>query len=144
MRDQEDLLRKIQWVRVLLCGLVAGGIMTLLAVALLAFIGDEFLAAIPGKGLNDRAGSVHLFLLFINLATGVWALWLYTAIRPRYGPGPKTAAVAGVAWWVIVSLQSARWVALVGIPPAVVLAPLAGSLIALLVVTVIGSWLYER
>jgi hypothetical protein len=31
----------------------------------------------------------------------MWIMWLYAAIRPRYGPGPKTAAVAGFALWFI-------------------------------------------
>jgi len=34
----------------------------------------------------------------------VWIIanvWLYAAIRPRFGPGPKTAAYAGIVSWVI-------------------------------------------
>jgi hypothetical protein len=85
-----------------------------------------------------------MFLLFSNLAAGVWATWLYTAIRPRYGPGPKTAVWAGLAWWVIVSMQSAKWVALLSIPPAAVLIPLAASLPAIFVATLAGAWFYEK
>ena len=135
---------KINWTRVFLCGLLAGGVWTLLSVTLLVFVGGDFLAA----ALNDRqsapSGGVHLFLLFSNLAAGVWAMWLYTAIRPSYGPGPKTAVVAGLAWWVIVSVQSAKWVALLSVPPAAVLAPLAATLPAIIVATLAGAWFYEK
>ena len=36
----------------------------------------------------------------IGLAYGIFAVWLYAAIRPRYGTGPKTAITAGLALWV--------------------------------------------
>lgn len=48
------------------------------------------------------------FLVIVNIAMGMWAMWLYAAIRPRYGPGPKTATVAGFAWWVVGSLMDAN------------------------------------
>ena len=54
--------------------------------------------------------------------------WQLLCSRPRYGPGPKTAAWAGLAWWVIVTMQSGKWVALLSIPPAAVLIPLAATL----------------
>jgi len=34
----------------------------------------------------------------------VLLVWLYAAIRPRFGPGPATAAKAGVAAWFVGSL----------------------------------------
>ena len=35
------------------------------------------------------------------LLNGIAATWLYAAVRPRFGPGPKTAVLAGFAYWVI-------------------------------------------
>jgi hypothetical protein len=70
------------------------------------------------------------FLLAVDLMMGIWAMWLYSAIAPRYGAGPKTAAIAGVAWWTIKSLQSAKWAGLGFVPPGVVLVPLGTSLIS--------------
>jgi len=31
--------------------------------------------------------------------TGIAMIWLYAAIRPRFGAGPKTAVLAGAAMW---------------------------------------------
>lgn len=42
--------------------------------------------------------------LLLDLAT----VWLYAAVRPRLGPGPKTAIVAGVAVWAMSYLYA--WV----------------------------------
>ena len=137
-------MSEINWIRVLLCGLAAGGVWTLLSVTLLALAGDDFMGAVRASRPSVPNAGLHLFLNFSNLAAGVWAMWLYTAIRPRYGPGPKTALKAGLAWWVIVSMQSAKWVALLSIPPAVALGPLAATLPAIIVATLAGAWLYEK
>src|SRR6058998_2509681 len=56
-----------------------------------------------------------------------------SAIAPKYGAGPTTAAIGGLAWWAIKSLQSAKWVGLGFVPQGVVLVPLATTLIAILV-----------
>lgn len=132
------------WTRVLVCGLVAGGVWTLLSVAVLAVVGEEFMAAMT-RGRQDAGGrGMGAFLFAANIAAGVWALWLYAALRPRYGPGPKTAIVTGVAWWVIVSMQSAKWAALVVVPETVALILLAATLPAMIVSVLIGAWLYEK
>ena len=36
----------------------------------------------------------------LGLCYGIAVVWLYAAIRPRYGAGPKTAVTAGLALWV--------------------------------------------
>jgi hypothetical protein len=75
---------------------------------------------------------------------GIWAVWLYSAIAPRYGVGPRTAGIAGLAWWIIKSLQSAKWVGIGLIPQGVVLLPLATTLVAAVVASVVGGWIYDR
>jgi len=37
----------------------------------------------------------------LGLLTGLAAIWLYAAIRPRFGAGAKTAFIAGMAVWFI-------------------------------------------
>ena len=98
-------METLDWRRVLLCGLVTGFVWTILSVTLLLLVGREFLAALPVRRLDTASGGLHVFLFFSNLVAGIWALWLYAAIRPRYSRGSKAALVAGFAWWVIVSLQ---------------------------------------
>ena len=105
--------------------------------ALLFLVGGDSLAALPGGGLDAASGGVHLFLFGSNVAAGIWAMWLYTAIRPRHGSGPKTVAKAGFAWWVIVSLQSGKWLALVSVSSLkAILVLLAATLPA----TIVARW----
>jgi hypothetical protein len=37
----------------------------------------------------------------VMILYGVALIWIYAAIRPRFGPGPLTAIVAGLTLWVI-------------------------------------------
>jgi len=135
---------KINWTRVFLCGLVTGFVCTLLSSILLILVGEDFLTALRAGRPNALSSGVHLFLFITNLAAGIWAVWLYAMLRPRSGPGPKTAVVAGLAWWVIVSLQSSKWVALGFVPASTVFGPLAATLPAIIAAALTGAWLYDR
>ena len=131
------------WPRLLLCGLITGFVWTLLSATLLGLVGQDFVAAVPGRRL-DAPGGLHLLMLGLNFAQAIWGIWFYTVLRPRYGPGKKTAALAGFAWWVVVSLQSAKWAALVAVPVKAAGALLLTTLPAIIVAMAVGAWAYER
>jgi hypothetical protein len=136
----EGVIRRIDWARVLLCGFVAGVVWHLLSAALLAWFGGDLLDAVQsGRRYAPRGG---LYFFSVDLAMGVWAVWLYAAIRPRTSRAPKAAAVAGLAWWLLKSLESAKWLALGFIAPNVVLAPLVATLPAVVLAALVGAWLY--
>lgn len=85
------------------------------------------------------------FSLLLGLAVGIFALWLYAAIRPRYGPGPKTAVRTALAVWVIVGLiPTAFWFRLLLLPTGLLAGMLAGSLVGAVVATLVGAWLYQE
>jgi hypothetical protein len=135
---------KINWGRVVLCGIVAGLAWTGLSSIVTALAARDFVAAVPGRRLSAPSGGLVAFLLIVNLVMGVWAMWLYAAIRPRYGPGPKTAVVTGFSWWVISSLVDATWGSFGFVVPKAVLAPMAASLPAIIIAAVAGAWLYRE
>ena len=135
-------MRGTNWFRVVLCGFVAGVVWYLLSALSLALFAQDFLVLVQNGGPYPRSGGVFFFV--IDLMMGIWAVWLYSAIAPRYGARPRTAAIAGVAWWLIKSLQSAKWVGLGLLPQGVALIPLATTLVAVLVASALGAWLYDR
>jgi hypothetical protein len=135
---------KINWRRVLLCGIVAGLAWTVLSSMITASVARDFVAAVPNARLSAPSGGLIAFLLIVNLVMGIWAMWLYAAVRPRYGPGPKTAAVVGFSWWVISSLVDATWGSFGFVAPKAVLAPVAASLPAIIVAAVVGAWFYRE
>lgn len=135
-------MRGTHWIRVVLCGLVAGVVWYLLSALFLSLFAQDLVAFVQRGGSYSRSGGALFFV--IDLMMGIWAMWLYSAIVPRYGAGPRTAAIAGVAWWIIKSLQSAKWVGLGLLPREIALIPLATTLVAVLVASALGAWLYDR
>jgi hypothetical protein len=45
-----------------------------------------------------RAAEVPWFIL-LDVVAGIFLIWLYAAIRPRFGAGVRTAVIAGLAGW---------------------------------------------
>jgi hypothetical protein len=135
-------MRGRYWIRVVLCGSIAGVVWYLLSAVLLALFAQDLLAAVQKAAPYPRWDGASL--LAIDLMMGIWAMWLYSAIAPQYGAKPGTAMIAGVAWWIMKTLQSAKWAGLGLIPLRVILVPLATTLVAVLLASLLGAWLYER
>jgi hypothetical protein len=95
---------KMNMTRVILGGIAAGviidvfeGIMN--GVVLQRQWAEVFVAL--GKS-PDLSVKQILALNVWGLAVGILTVWLYAAIRPRYGAGPKTGVLAGLAVWALV------------------------------------------
>ena len=80
--------------------------------------------------------SVPIFVL-VDFLYGIGLLWLYAAIRPRYGAGPKTAVIAGLALWVYIGLLHAIAEAPMGMMPQRVTT--IGTIVALIALPVAGA-----
>ena len=98
---KEEFMGKINWGRVVLGGIVAG-----IVADILDYLVDGIWLAPRWshdmKALNHAATfSVSQMVWFdlIGIAGGLGAIWLYAAIRPRFGAGLKTAVYAGLATW---------------------------------------------
>lgn len=76
---------------------------------------------------------------------GVATVWLYAAIRPRFGPGPKTAIIAGLVIWgfecVIPNLAMAGFGVLTG---RLLLLATAIPAVELPLAALSGAWLYRE
>jgi drug/metabolite transporter (DMT)-like permease len=87
-------MEKINWYRVVLGGLLAGAVLIVLAtVSAALFRGQQELRG------AIRSSAESLFLIFVFLLVGILMTGAYAAIRPRFGAGPRTAALAGFAVW---------------------------------------------
>jgi hypothetical protein len=96
---------KINVTRLILGGIVAG-----IAIDLVDYLVDGVWLA--PRWANDLAllgktGISPVQIIWFNvlgLLTGIAAIWIYAAIRPRFGAGAKTAIIAGIAVWIIGTL----------------------------------------
>src|SRR5438105_3767070 len=95
-------MTSINWTRVLLGGLVAGVIIDV-SEGLLngVFLAADWANAMKALNKPEISGSSIAAFNVMGLAIGIFTVWLYAAMRPRFGPGPKTALGAGLATWVI-------------------------------------------
>jgi hypothetical protein len=136
-------MNKINWPRVLGCGLLAGMVWIILGSLVTAWLGRGF-AALPNNHLGKPTPGFMAFNVVIDLLEGVSILWLYAAIRPRYGGGAKTAVIAAFAWWFIVTLGDATWCSFGFFPPRMVIPLMVGTLPALVLATLAGAKLYRE
>jgi hypothetical protein len=137
---------KINFGRVLLGGLVAGlviniGEYLLNGVVLAKQMEDTFRKMnVPGPGGNFIAIAVALTFLL-----GILIVWIYALIRPRLGPGPKTAIVAGfVAWLSIYLYKGTLNGVLFGIPLNTMLIAFAWGLVVYVLGALAGAALYKE
>jgi hypothetical protein len=137
---------KINFGRVLLGGLAAGLILNI----------GEYL-------LNDRVLAIQMAELFrrcgfpkpgtnfiviavvITFVLGIVVVLGYAAIRPRFGPGPKTAIIAGLfAWFGVVVYNNVIVVGLGMEPTNVFALVLVWELVEYLLAAMVGAWLYKE
>ncbi len=81
----------------------------------------------------------------VSLINGITGVWIYAGIRPRYGAGPKTALIAGLLLWL------AGWLAasigqfnMGNVPTNVLVIGCLAGLVAVLVATVAGAFVYKE
>ena len=141
----------INWGRVILGGLVGGILINIVEFILNAvFLAKDWEAAMASLGRPPIAGSqiavffVWSFILW-GFLIGTFAVWLYAAIRPRYGAGPKTALFVGWAVWILGYLMTSVTPFLLRLYPRRMLAiALAVGLAEVLIATLVGAWLYRE
>lgn len=101
--------------RVVLGGLVAGLLSNVLGIASAHFLFEADVNALMQR-LGVTPGLSMVFLhVGMRLAVGFGVVWLYAAIRPRYGAEPRTAMLAGVAVWLATFMFSFAGIAPYGL-----------------------------
>ena len=95
-------------------------------------------------GVPESPYSVPIFTTY-GFLLGIATIWLYAAVRPRFGPGPKTAITVGLFIWLLYSGSFANFhFAIPLFPVDVPLGNLAWGLVELPVATLLGAWIYRE
>jgi hypothetical protein len=137
---------RINMGRVILGGLLAGLVINACEFVvnglILAKDFDEAMKSLGKQPVGMQAVAVFLVVGFLS---GIVTVWIYAAIRPRFGAGAKTAVCAGLLVWTLTSLLTTIGQAAIGIFPSRVL--VIGTLWALVetpIAAVAGPWLYKE
>ncbi len=134
-------------VRVVLGGLLAGVVINLVefvtnGVVLKADWGQAMQAL--GKSPEISGTAIAIYNLWGFLA-GISAVWIYAAIRPRYGAGAGTAARAGlVTWFVAVLLANLANYPSGVFPTRLMVITGAVALFEMVIAAIVGAWLYKE
>jgi uncharacterized membrane protein len=136
---------KINWGRVFVGGLVAGLIINLFEyVTNGVVLAANWDAAMKALGRHFPASAIPVFIVG-DFITGVAAIWLYAAARPRFGVGPKTAALTGFAYWIMgYALPTLGQIPLGLFPKRLLVFGCIVGLVEIVVASVVGAWLYRE
>lgn len=137
---------KTNWGRVIVGGLVAGLVLNIVEWVLHAqVLGDDWEAAMETLGAETYTGADIAMMVAWTFLLGIVLVWLYAAIRPRYGPGPGTAVRAGFVGWVFLYLFWFLYNLASGIfPQNLMTISIVVGFFELPIATLVGAWMYTE
>lgn len=128
-------------------GLVAAAVWGILYAPVHPFVevhnslGRPVLPLTPFRGATLLLRAVIVIAGFVQ---GIATVCLYAAIRPRFGPGPSTAAIAGTSVWFLTSWIHLVWALFSAAPVTVALVPLVVNLPLVVLAGLAGARLYKE
>ena len=136
----------INWVRVFGGGLLAGLIINIGEFILNEpILGAELEEVMAGMNREPPGTGAIMIFVMMGFAIGILAVWLYAAIRPRFGPGAKTAACAGLTVWALGWLvPNISFMAMDFFPMNLLVIATVWSLVEVTLATVAGARLYTE
>jgi hypothetical protein len=136
---------KINLGRVILGGLLAG-----LIISISEYVLNTYVMAADTSELLQRLGLAEIGtnqiigFIVLTFVLGIVMIWLYAAIRPRFGAGVKTAIIAAVVVWIFGLLSGLSDVIVGLIPAGTLVLPAVWGLVETIVAAVAGAWVYQE
>lgn len=123
-------------------GLVINVIETVMNVAVLT---DAMGQVYEDLGIAEPGGPAILLFVVFGFVLGILIAWLYAAIRPRFGPGPRTAVIAAVAVWIAaVMFPITVQIMLNIVPPGLGMVAIAYGLVEFLLAALAAGAIYRE
>jgi hypothetical protein len=140
-------MSRINLGKVLLGGLVAGLVINIGEFILnLVIVAEKFAAAMQRLGLPaETTGPQIAIYVLVGFIAGIFAVWLYAGVRPRYGPGPSTAVLVGLIVWAL--YYALPWMTLVAagiFPLDLAFTCILWGLVETVLATVAGAKIYTE
>ena len=139
-------MSRINMRRVILGGIAAGVVINVgESILNLVVLGADMEAAMARLNLPPIGGQAIGVFVFMGFVVGILTTWLYAAIRPRFGPGPKTAMCAGAIAWFFAYFYSGLGMVVMGMFTARLMTiAVAWGLVEILVAAAVGAALYKE
>jgi hypothetical protein len=108
-------------------------------------IGARMEAELAARNLPPFDNAMIAVFVVMTFGLGLFLVWLYAAIRPRLGPGPQTAACAGLIVWGLAWLWPSIGMGVIGMYPwSLIVIALVWGVAELLLAAVAGAYFYKE
>jgi hypothetical protein len=137
--------------RINLTKVIIGGLLAGLIINIGEFIfngvlfADEMNQAMVALNKPPVANSMVVWFLLFGFGLGVTLVWLYAAIRPRFGAGVRTAICASLAVWGLAYLYPTLFFLVMQLfPTRMLVIGTVWGLFEVAIAGVAGAWAYTE
>ena len=137
---------KVNLGRVILGGLLAGLVINISEFVLnIVVIGAQMEELLKARNLPPIGSSAIATFVLLGFLLGIVTIWLYAAIRPRFGPGVKTAIIAAVVAWLFAYAYPSLGMVFMGFfPMGLTIFTLVWGLAEVVIGAIAGAWVYSE
>ncbi len=135
--------------KLLIGGIAAGVVMNAIDFVTNMFILGERMKAEsdafkPGLADQMMAGNAMISYIVMDFVLGFALVWTYVAIRPRFGPGLKTATYAALLFWILAGIFLSGYMHMGMMSSGLWWTFAFLGLVNFLVSAWVGAWLYSE
>lgn len=137
--------------KVLLGGLAAGVVMNVVDYLANGVIFAERMTAEanafkPGLGdmMAQMDGKALTGLIIMDFIVGGLLVWTYAAMRPRFGPGVKTAVYTALVFWIFGAIMTSGYMQMGMMSTGLWMSFAVVYLVALVLASIAGAWVYKE
>jgi hypothetical protein len=132
--------------RVVVGGLVAGLLINVSEFVLNAVVlVNDMNAAMAALNRPPIDNGMIVWFVLLAFGIGIMAVWVYAAVRPRFGPGVRTAICASLVVWGLAYLYPNVSTIILGLfPTRLMIIATVWGLVEVLVAGVAGAWIYTE
>jgi hypothetical protein len=134
--------------RIVAGGMVAGVVMNVCDFVSNTTVLKDDMAGIAQKFGTDPAAAASLSgavpFIIADFVLGLTVVWTYAAIRPRLGPGPKTAVLAALVMFVSISAVLWAFTTMGMMPMGAFVRGSVEALISIALGSIAGAWVYKE
>jgi hypothetical protein len=132
-------------------GVILGGVVAGVVANVIDFVSNSYLMVNESTEMMQRLNlkpdvlehSMWTWIGF-DFVYGFLVIFTYAAIRPRFGPGPKTALIAGVCYWIAFGAMAAGFTAMGIFTHQAFIKSTALSLASTLIPALVGAYIYKE
>jgi hypothetical protein len=137
---------KINLQKVMVGGLIAGVVLNAVDFVLYGVVlKEQMAAAMTALGKQPITNAQMPWFVVLDFVAGIFLVWMYAAVRPRFGPGPATAVKAGLAVWFVAGLLNTLFMWPMGLMPQnMMITTLAVMLVEFPLAAAVGAKFYTE